>query len=193
MTFSLSLTHVGIYVVDLPRMVDFYTRVVGFAEADRGKRTTGDGEIVFLTRDPTEHHQFVLASGRPGDLGFNIVNQLSFLVDGFSTLKTLYREIKNEPDVEDLGPVSHGNALSAYFHDPEKNRIEFYMHTPWHVPQPHRMPVDLTLPDAELWGMIEKRVRATPGFKPREEWIAEMKSRIAQATDRRGAKTPARV
>ena len=193
MSFSLSLTHVGIYVVDLPRMVDFYTRVVGFAVADRGKRTTGDGEIVFLTRDPTEHHQFVLASGRPGDLGFNIVNQLSFLVDGMATLKSLYREIKAEPDVEDLGPVSHGNAISAYFHDPEKNRIEFYMHSPWHVPQPHRMPIDLGLPDAELLAMIEKRVRATPGFKPREEWIAEMKGRIAQATARRGKRETAKA
>lgn len=193
MSFSLSLTHVGIYVADLPRMVDFYTRVVGFAVSDRGPRTQGGGEIVFLTRDPGEHHQFVLATGRPAELGFSIVNQLSFLVDGLATLKTLYRDIKGEPGVEDLGPVSHGNALSAYFLDPEKNRIEFYLHTPWHVPQPHRMPVDLSLPDVELWAAVEKRVRATPGFKPREEWIAEMKGRIAQATERRSARAPARV
>ncbi|OGA25003.1 MAG: hypothetical protein A3I02_00965 [Betaproteobacteria bacterium RIFCSPLOWO2_02_FULL_67_26] len=193
MPFSLSITHVGIYVADLPRMVDFYTRVVGFAVSDRGPRTQGGGEIAFLTRDPTEHHQFVLATGRPADLGFSIVNQMSFLVDGLPTLKALYRDIKSEPDVEDLGPVSHGNALSAYFLDPEKNRIEFYLHTPWHVPQPHRMPVDLSLPDAELWAAVEKRVRATPGFKPREEWIADMERRIAQATERRGARAPARV
>lgn len=193
MAFSLTLTHVGIYVANMARMVDFYTRVVGFAVSDRGPRTGGGGEIVFLTRDPGEHHQFVLASGRPADLGFNIVNQLSFLVDGLATLKTLHREISAEPDVEDIGPVSHGNALSAYFLDPEKNRIEFYMHTPWHVPQPHRMPIDLSLPDAELWAVVEKRVRATPGFKLREEWIAEMKGRIAQATERRGARAPARV
>ena len=193
MPFSLSITHVGIYVADLPRMVDFYTRVVGFAVSDRGPRTQGGGEIAFLTRDPTEHHQFVLATGRPADLGFSIVNQMSFRVDGLPTLKALYRDIKSEPDVEDLGPVSHGNALSAYFLDPEKNRIEFYLHTPWHVPQPHRMPVDLSLPDAELWAAVEKRVRATPGFKPREEWIADMERRIAQATERRGARAPARV
>lgn len=193
MSFSLSITHVGIYVADLARMVDFYTRVVGFAVSDRGPRTQGGGEIVFLTRDPREHHQFVLASGRPADLGFNIVNQLSFLVDSLPTLKALYRDIRSEPGVEDLGPVSHGNALSAYFLDPEKNRIEFYLHTPWHVPQPHRMPVDLSLPDAELWAVVEKRVRATPGFKPREEWIVEMERKIAQATERRGARAPARV
>ena len=187
MSFSLAFTHVGIYVTDMDRMADFYTRVVGFAVADRGPRLSGGGEICFMTRDPREHHQLVLATGRPDNLPFNMVNQLSFLVDGLATLKALYREVKREPGVEDLGPVSHGNALSAYFHDPEKNRIEFYLHTSWHVPQPHRISVDLTLPDAQLWAAVEKDVRATPGFKPREQWIAEMERKVAQATARRGA------
>ena len=187
MSFSLAFTHAGIYVTDMDRMVDFYTRVVGFAVADRGPRLQGGGEITFMTRDPREHHQLVLATGRPANLSFNMVNQLSFLVDSLTTLRTLYRDLKREPGLEDLGPVSHGNALSAYFLDPEKNRIEFYMHTPWHVPQPHRISVDLSLPDARLWAAIEQDVRATPGFKPREEWIAEMERRIAQATARRGA------
>jgi catechol-2,3-dioxygenase len=139
-----------------------------------------------MTRDPREHHQLVLATGRPANLPFNMVNQLSFLVDGLPTLQTLYRDIKREPGVEDLGPVSHGNALSAYFFDPEKNRIEFYLHTPWHVPQPHRISVDLSLPAAQLWAAVEQDVRATPGFKPREQWIAEMERKVAQATARRG-------
>jgi catechol 2,3-dioxygenase-like lactoylglutathione lyase family enzyme len=187
MSFSLAFTHVGIYVTDMDRMVDFYTRVVGFAVADRGPRLQGGGEIAFMTRDPREHHQLVLATGRPTNLPFNMVNQLSFLVDGLATLTALYRDLKREPGLEDLGPVSHGNALSAYFLDPEQNRIEFYMHTPWHVPQPHRISVDLSLPDARLWAAVEQDVRATPGFKPREEWIADMERRVAQATARRGA------
>jgi catechol 2,3-dioxygenase-like lactoylglutathione lyase family enzyme len=187
MSFSLAFTHAGIYVTDINRMVDFYTRVVGFAVADRGPRLQGGGEICFMTRDPNEHHQLVLATGRPANLPFNTVNQLSFLVDGLATLRSLYREIKAEPDVEDLGPVSHGNALSAYFLDPEKNRIEFYLHTPWHVPQPHRIAVDLSLPDARLWAAVEENARATPGFKSRPDWIAEMERKVAQATARRGA------
>ena len=187
MSFSLAFTHTGIYVTNMERMVDFYTRVVGFAVSDRGPRLQGGGEIAFMTRDPREHHQVVLATGRPDKLPFNMVNQLSFLVDDLSTLKTLYGDLKREPGVEDLGPVSHGNALSAYFLDPEKNRIEFYMHTPWHVPQPHRISVDLTLPDARLWAAVEEDVRATPGFKRREEWIKEMERKVAQATERRGA------
>jgi 2-hydroxy-3-keto-5-methylthiopentenyl-1-phosphate phosphatase len=55
------------------------------------------------------------------------------------------------------------------------------------------MPIDLSLPDAELLALVEKRVRADPGFKPREEWIAEMAQRIAQATARRGRREAARV
>lgn len=193
MSFSVAFTHAGIYVKDIKRMVDFYTRVVGFAVSDRGPRLQGGGEIAFMTRDPGEHHQFVLATGRPDDLPFSVVNQLSFLVDSLATLKALYRDIKSEPGVEDLGPVSHGNAISIYFLDPEKNRIEFYLHTPWHVPQPHRVPVDLSLPDDQLWAGIEKHVRATPGFQPREQWIAEMKGKIAQATANRGKRVPASV
>jgi catechol 2,3-dioxygenase-like lactoylglutathione lyase family enzyme len=187
MSFSLAFTHTGIYVTDMERMVDFYTRVVGFAVSDRGPTLQGVGEIAFMTRDPREHHQLVLVTGRPANLPFNMVNQLSFLVDDLATLRALYRDLKREPGLEDLGPVSHGNALSVYFLDPEKNRIEFYMHTPWHVPQPHRVSVDLTLPDARLLAAVEQDVRATAGFRPREEWIAEMERKIAQATARRGA------
>ena len=187
MSFSLAFTHAGVYVTDMDRMVDFYTRVVGFAVSDRGPTLQGVGEITFMTRDPREHHQLVLVTGRPANLSFNVVNQLSFLVDSLATLRALWRDLKSEPAVEELGPVTHGNALSAYFLDPEKNRIEFYLHTPWHVPQPYRIAVDLSLPDASLWAQIEKHVRATPDFKPREEWIPEMERRVAQATARRGA------
>ena len=33
-------------------------------------------------------------------------------------------------------PVTHGNAVSVYFKDPEGNGIEIFCDTPWHVPQP---------------------------------------------------------
>lgn len=182
MSFSLTLSHVGIFVTNMARMVDFYTRFMGFAVSDRG--TLANGEIVFMTRDPREHHQLVMASGRPADLPFNVVNQLSFRVDSLATLREMYRGLKNEP-VVDLGPVTHGNALSVYFRDPEGNRIELLIDTPWHVPQPHRLPVDLFLPDDKLWAEIERHVRPMPGFKPRAEWAAEIERKIAQADARR--------
>ena len=183
MSFGLTLSHVGIFVTDLPRMVDFYTGFLGFAESDRGATVNG-GEIVFMTRDPREHHQLVMATGRPADLGYNIVNQLSLRVDSLETLRELQRGLKNEHATE-LGPVSHGNALSVYLHDPEKNRVELLIDTPWYVPQPCRIPVDLSLPDDELWASLEKSAKALPGFKSREAWMADIEKKIAAATQRR--------
>ena len=189
MPYHLTLSHVGVYVTDMERMVDFYTRFLGFAVSDRGATSNG-GEIVFLTRDPREHHQFVLATGRPTDTQFNNVNQLSFRVDSLATLRDLQRGLKTE-HVEELGPVSHGNALSVYFRDPEGNRVELLIDTPWYVPQPCRIPVDLSLPDEKLWSTLEDQARKLPGFKPRAAWAAEIEQKISQATARRvGVKAP---
>lgn len=188
MSYSLTLSHVGIHVTDMPRMVDFYSGFLGFAVSDRGATRDG-GEIVFMTRDPREHHQFVLATGRPADLAFNIVNQLSFRVDSLGTLRELHRGLEHELAVE-LGPVSHGNALSVYFHDPEKNRVELLIDTPWYVPQPCRLPVDLSLPDDVLWSSLEEQARKLPGFRPRTAWAADVEKQIAEATrNRRTAKS----
>jgi catechol 2,3-dioxygenase-like lactoylglutathione lyase family enzyme len=193
MSFSLTLSHVGVFVADMPKMVDFYTGFLGFAVSDRGTLADGRGEIVFLTRDSREHHQFVLATGRPADLNFNIVNQLSFCVDSLDTLRELQRGLKNEQATE-LGPITHGNALSVYFHDPEKNRVELLIDTPWYVPQPCRIPIDLAVPDDELWASIEKKVREMPGFKPVAVWRAEVEEKITEATaNRRRAMAAAAV
>jgi catechol 2,3-dioxygenase-like lactoylglutathione lyase family enzyme len=180
MSYHLTLSHVGIFVKDMARMVDFYTGYLGFAVSDRGSNRDG-GEIVFMTRDPREHHQVVLASGRASDPGFNMVQQLSFRVDSLDTLRELHQGLNDEGAI-DLGPVTHGNALSVYFHDPEKNRVELLIDTPWYVPQPCRIPVDLSLPDDQLWSSIEKAARDLPGFKPRAAWVADIERKIAEAT-----------
>ena len=57
------------FVADLVRMRDFYTRVLGFTVTDEGEQPTEHGKIgfVFLSRDPRDHHQIVLASGGADD------------------------------------------------------------------------------------------------------------------------------
>ncbi|HYC47002.1 MAG TPA: VOC family protein [Burkholderiales bacterium] len=184
MSFGLTLSHVGIFVTDMTKMVDFYTGFLGFAVSDRGTLADGRGEIVFLTRDAREHHQFVLATGRPENLSYNLINQLSFRVDSLDTLRELQRGLKNESATE-LGPISHGNALSVYLRDPEGNRVELLIDTPWYVPQPCRIPVDLSLPDDELWAKLERDARALPGFKSRAAWMAEVEDKINEATAKR--------
>ena len=71
----LSFSHIGLFVLDLDRMVLFYRDVLGFIVTDRGHLP--NGELCFLSRDPREHHQIVLVSGRPEGLPDRIVNQVS--------------------------------------------------------------------------------------------------------------------
>jgi catechol 2,3-dioxygenase-like lactoylglutathione lyase family enzyme len=173
---KLWLSHVGFYVTDINKMVGFYTRFLGFTVSDRGPRP--DGEIVFMTRDASEHHQLVFATGRPSDLSFNVINQISFRLDGLDTLREMHAALKDNP-VKILGPVTHGNALSSYFLDPEGNRVELLIGTPWYVPQPCRLPVDLSLPDDQMWASIEKQVCTMPGFKTHAEWEREMEAKLS--------------
>src|SRR6202142_4737302 len=91
----LSMSHIGLYVHDLPRMEDFYTRVLGFTVTDRGK--VRDADIVFTSWDPKDHHQVALVTGRPKDLGFNHVNQISFRVAAVEDLQEIWQRVKDEP------------------------------------------------------------------------------------------------
>lgn len=169
----------GMFVADIARMRDFYTRVLGFTVTDSGVLETprGPAEFVFMSRDPAEHHQIVLASGKPSDLKFNPINQISFRMAEFSGLREMYRRVSAEK-VKELYPVSHGNALSVYFHDPEANRVELFVDTPWYVKQPLRVPMDMRLSDDELWKWAEAEARKQPGFMPVEQWRAEMARRM---------------
>jgi|SRR6478735_6809253 catechol 2,3-dioxygenase-like lactoylglutathione lyase family enzyme len=178
---SLAFSHMGIFVADVARMEDFYTRLLGFTVTDRGDLETPRGKVflVFLSRDPKEHHQIVLASGRPGELGFNPINQISFRMADFAGLREMHRRLQAE-GVAELSPVSHGNALSVYFRDPEGNRIELFIDTPWYVTQPLRVPMDMSLPDAELWAWAEAQARKLPGFRKVEHWRDEVARRMRQ-------------
>ena len=176
---ALSFSHFGMFVRDLERMADFYSRVLGFAISDRGELDTPHGRVslVFLTRDPKDHHQIVLASGRPDSVPFNPINQISFRVQDFAGLRALHRAIQREPASE-ISPVSHGNALSVYFKDPEGNRIELFVDTPWYVTQPLRIPMDMSLSDAALWRWAEDTARRLPGYQPVEQWRTELSRKL---------------
>ena len=59
------LAHVGYYVRDLDKMVAFYKRVFGLVVTDQGVSTRpGSPTMAFLSRNPDEHHQIALATGR---------------------------------------------------------------------------------------------------------------------------------
>lgn len=174
--YALEFSHMGLFVTDLDKMADFYHRVLGFPITDRG--FLGEAELVFLSRDPRDHHQIVLVAGRPPGLPDRIVNQVSFRVGSLAELQRFYRRIRAEA-VKELVPICHGNAWSVYFRDPEGNRIEVFVDTDWYVHQPMREIIDLDLPEPEIRRLTEALCRDRAGFKPIAEWSAEMARKIA--------------
>lgn len=169
---ALSFSHMGFYVRDLPRMARYYREVLGFFETDRGD--LGTVQLVFLSRDPSEHHQIVLASGRPAEPAFNVINQISLRVPDLATLRDARQRAVADAGTHDLLCVTHGNAVSIYFRDPEGNRLEIFMDTPWYCEQPLREPVDLDRPDDEVMAQAEAQARSRPAFQPRAQWLARM-------------------
>ena len=176
---GLTLSHMGFFVNDMAKVEDFYTRVLEFTVTDRGTLPSPRGTVslVFLSRDPRVHHQIVLASGRPEQLPFNPINQISLEADSLATLKHFHRRFVEE-GMEEIVPVTHGNAISFYARDPEGNRLEIFIDTPWYVDQPMRVPVNFDLPDDELMAEVERHARTLPGFRPRSVWQAEMAERM---------------
>lgn len=163
-----ALSHFGIHVTDVDRMADFYTRLLGLVVTDRGKLP--DRELAFLSRDPDQHHQLVLVTGRPrGDDGFNVVNQISFKLETLDDLKATHRRLREE-GVKEFRIVTHGNAWSVYFSDPEGNRVELFVDTPWHTPQPFAAPMDIEAPAEKIYADTEAICRQRPGFALRSEW-----------------------
>ena len=179
---SLVFSHFGIHVTDLDMMADFYKGLLGFIETDRGAINTPDGprSLVFLSKDPDEHHQLVLMAGRPEHVPFNVVNQISFRTQSLEELLGHYQRLA-EYRVSEITPVTHGNALSVYFRDPEGNRIELFFATPWYVTQPCRHAAPFDLPADELLVWAEKHARQLPGFESREAWRARMVDRLNPA------------
>ena len=174
------LEHVGLNVYDLKSMVDFYSRVMGLHVTDQGKMSRINAEIVFMSSDPELHHQLVLASGRPEAARPGAINQISFRVGSLGGLKEILRRLVME-GIETLDRMDHGNAWSIYFKDPEENVIEVYAKSPWHVPQPCRLELDLEQSDDEIVATTARRVKGMPGYMPAAEREAEMRKRMGAA------------
>lgn len=169
---SPNLSHLGVFVQDLDRMVEFYTRVFGLKITDRGVGSSFRNTLVFLSSRPEQHHQLVLATGRPADVAFSTVMQMSFMVPEIDDLRRIRRDAL-ALGASQMRGLNHGNALSIYFSDPEANTIEVYLDTPYHVAQPHADPLDLEQPDEVIWRQTETICRADPTFLPREVWEAQ--------------------
>lgn len=181
----LNFSHVGLFTEDLDKMVDFYTRVLGFVITDQGE-LRGD-RIVFMSLNPNEHHQIVVAEGRDDQCQSKVVHQLSFRVDGLADVQAVFRRARDEPNASEITPRCHGNAWSVYFKDPENNRIEVFTDSDWYIHQPCSEDFDLDRPVEDIYRDTEAFCRARPGFKPIQQWRDEVAAKMEAAIAARKA------
>jgi catechol 2,3-dioxygenase len=175
-TPAVHFSHVGIFVTDIARMERFYKEFLGFLVSDSGD--LGTVRMVFLSRDPKDHHQIVLVEGRPREARFSVINQISLRVADLDALRYFHSHAAAN-GASDVQAVTHGNAISVYFRDPEGNRVEIFIDTPWYVHQPLREPIDLSLPDQEVWQWAESHARKLPGFSPVSDWRRQIQTRLS--------------
>lgn len=165
---TLSLSHAVLNVRDLCTMLDFYTNVLGFEITDRGPIRDGM-EVVFLSQNPDEHHQFAMMNSRRDSERPNSLNHLAFRTPAFQDVKELHDNLQAIDGIT-VGPLSHGNTLSIYFNDPEGNGIEVFWDTPWHVEQPQAKPWDISMDQEQALEWVSKNFSGEATFEPREAY-----------------------
>ncbi|HXP31559.1 MAG TPA: VOC family protein [Stellaceae bacterium] len=168
-----TMSHVGIVVKDLPRMERFYRDVLGFAVTDRG--VARGQPMVFLSREAHEHHQIVLQEKRLSDE--TTINQISFRVANLEDLRCIHRRLKDAA-VKEINLVDHCLAWSVYCHDPEGNRLEFFVDGPYYVHQPIVEPLALERSDEEIRRATEARFVGNPSFATFDAWKSDFRRKL---------------
>lgn len=177
----LSLGHATLAVRDVDRMVAFYTDVLGFHVSNRGEPVPGMGEMVFLTQDPMAHHQIVLVhTPEPAARAFVLADHFAFRTDTLDDLREIGRRLA-AADVATVIPISHGNAWSLYFTDPEGNGLECFVDSPFHVAQPYADRLDLEASDVEIEATTRGKIESLPEFQPFDDWREAMADRLGRS------------
>ncbi len=177
-TSRLTLGHVTIAVRDLDRMVGFYCDALGFEVTNRGPVGDDGAEMAFLCQDPTAHHQIVLVSGIPTpEHQFVLADHLAFRTGTLDDLRAIGGRLA-AAGIEGVIPISHGNAWSLYFNDPEGNGLECFVDTPFHVAQPHAGGLDLATTDAEIEAATRAEIDQLPEFQPFDRWKSDFGARL---------------
>ena len=182
-TPQLLLSHATIAVDDLDAMVAFYCDVLGFHVTNRGGVGDG-GEMAFLCQDPTQHHQIVLVSGVPApDHAFVMADHLAFRTGSLEDLRVIGASLA-AAGVEGVIPISHGNAWSLYFNDPEGNGLECFVDSPFHVAQPYADGLDLDATDDEIEATTRSKIVSLPEVHPLVDWLTSFARRLPGPAER---------
>lgn len=178
---QVSWSHCVLKVRDIEAMVRFYCDTMGWVVADRGPLgPPGAPDIVFLTGSSSDHHQMALAQTR-GDEEATSLDHNAFRVASLADVKAMHERLTADPRVEAVAPLTHGNAISVYFKDPEGNGIEIFCDSPWHVKQPAARGWDPNLSEPEILAYVENQFRDDSEFQPMDAYRAQRAKAFGEA------------
>ncbi len=84
---KLEWSHTVLNIKDSEKIIEFYTKTLGFKISDRGPIVENGPEIIFVSQDPDEHHQLAFSVERE-DVDKPIsLNHLSFRVKTFDEVQ----------------------------------------------------------------------------------------------------------
>jgi catechol-2,3-dioxygenase len=162
--------HVGLHVKDLDASVAFYRDLLGFQVTDEDRQRG----MVFMSCHPKEeHHEVMLMEGRDAPRGAHVLQQLSFRCSRLDDVLEYWRRLK-DAGATIRSTVSHGNAISCYFEDPDGNNCEVYWNTGLEAHQPYYQPLDFDEPVAALVDQVTRHVaeHGATGYPPRPDLAA---------------------
>lgn len=147
--------HVVLYVADLERSVDFYTKVLGFRVSDVYPDTMMDGGMVFMRCNADHHGVALVGGGAPagaGSKGRAGLHHMAFEVATIDeVLKARAWLEANGVDILFEGRRRAGAQVAVEFRDPDGHWLEIYWGLDQVVP-------DGPAPDGK------------PPIRPPEEW-----------------------
>lgn len=180
---QLRWSHAFVHVRSMATMLDFYTSTLGFEITDQGD--VGGKRVAFLSQVETDHHQLAFMESQDGaeqDAPGRVAH-FAFRVASLQDVKMLHERLQADSRVEGISPISHGNAWSVYFKDPERNGIEVFCDTPWHVPQPQGEGWDPAASDENIRRATRAAFAATEGFGAIADYYRERASHLAERAD----------
>jgi len=171
--------HTTLAARDLDRLSAFYCDALGFHVTNRGP-VPGGSEIVFLSQDPSAHHQIAMVGGlEPPSAAFVMVDHLAFRTGTLADLRLLRAKLA-AAGVEDILSICHGNAWSLYFNDCEGNGVECFVDTPFHVAQPFAHGLGLDQSDEDILESTRQLVQSEPEFQPMAKWRENFAKRVGR-------------
>ena len=170
-----AFSHLGLYVIDLTVMEEFYCKILGFYVTDR--LGNDDQEMIFLSRSLQEHHQIVLEPGR-SKTAVSTINQISFEIGSLNDLSDAYQGLISK-GIRGMKSMNHGGSWSLYVPDPEKNMIELFVRTNWYVPPHATTTLDLNHSEMDIIEQTKLLVNRTPGSMTWDHWRQDFQAKMS--------------